>query len=405
MRIAIVGNDLRCGALARVLVAEGNAVMVVPGPPGSAIAPQVSVSPLPPAEGPSWWQMRRRDDIVRVVSGLSPDLVVCLHVESSDAGVVDALRAAGRKRAFLVFGVSQAGAQLEVSKATGLAFARRAGLVVPESTVIPAAARGRGVGQWAARKPSVLKADGLAGGRGTILVPDASQLDEVLVGMPAGDIVLQELVTGHEVALSIMASSSGVELLDVNLEYKREREGDEGENTPGMGTIACSVPRMGRAHAILAALPEHLHELGYLGPLDVSFMIDSAGRAVFLEFTCRFGDPEMCTELLLLTEVTEALVANAQGQRGVPRRDDVSWAAGVVVHGSTASPHAEVDAAFDVMGCDDGVVGCAAAAGASAEVAIRHSYRLVAGLTGLTYRRDIGHDVAARIGRLEAVLG
>ncbi|HYC89752.1 MAG TPA: hypothetical protein VEO54_11115 [Thermoanaerobaculia bacterium] len=389
MRIAIVGNDLRCVALARRLQGEGHDVVVIPG--ADRMNLEVESIALP-RQVPEWKSMRDTEAILAAVAAARAELIVCLHVESADAGTVDRLRVEYPRR---VFGTSATAARIETSKAAGIRTARAAGLQVPRSVRIRrrrdaakriAASLGEG--------PVVVKYDGLLGGRGTLFAGTPADCERAIRSLPPGDVIIQSHVRGIELALSLLCTSHGLVPLNVNFEYKRSEDGDRGENTPGMGTTARNIAGL-PLPPFLLPLAALLRRIGYAGPLDVSFMYDPETRTpVFLEFTARFGDPELASELLLFEDAGEVL-------RAVAADDDVRvepsrqvWAAGVVVRGGS---HAAATVQQDSAVCNGVLQSCFSAAARDLRVAIDAVYDSVwAHTSGGSFRTDIGHDTAAR---------
>lgn len=402
MKIAIVGNDLRAAALANALAREGCQVTIVPGSPElMPLRRGVRLHPLPPEEGPAWWQMRRRDDLVAAVRRIAPDLVIALHVESSDAEVVDALRAMGRRHGLSwgVVGVDRHGSTLETSKCEGLHIARAAGLSTPSTKVLTVADRSKVTNNpETVAFPCVVKADGLAGGRGTVIAKSQTEYLDALRSLPPGDLIVQEYVLGHEIALSLWIVGGKIDVLNLNFEYKRELDGDRGGNTPGMGTVATRAIPPEAARILLADLPSALAQMHYAGPLDLSFIVRPEGEPVFLEFTARFGDPELMSELLLLDEVTAMFEGAARGVAAVTPRIDATWTSGVVARGDashvTLSDTADRSLLAMTSGKDWTV--CASANGTDVRSTITRTYALLSGTEGLRFRRDIGHDALLR---------
>lgn len=404
MKIVIVGNDLRTIALAKKLLAEGHSVAAVPGCQRGHLPGLISV-PLPDEKRYefAWQQVRRIGDLIVEVEKLNPDLVVCLHIESSDAGLVDALLAhAGRR--YPVFGVSRESSRLETSKIYGLSIAQQSALRVPVTEIVRQHERD----QWIARQYSlpnrklVVKADGLAGGRGTMFVNSGAELESAFKSSQEGDLLIQEHVHGQEVALSLMCVGNRVELLNVNFEYKRAHDGDTGPNTPGMGTVARNGVDLGWAKAVLKGLPESLRALGYVGPLDVSFILDEVRREpVFMEFTARFGDPELSSELLLMNNVSQLLTDVASGVNFKVDFKPYKWAAGVIARGG-AHPGVseESQESFSQESIDEagGSYTCFSAAGDSLQLTLKRVYEAIKNTASpeSIWRSDIGHDTQLR---------
>ena len=366
MRFVIAGNDLRSVALARVLRREGHDVVVVP---------RARARP-----GEEKWQAVRATGLVDEVIAAEPEAVVCLHVESSDAGIVDRLREALPR--LPVFGVSAAAARVETSRAFGLEIAQAAGLRVPRSDSPP-------------RFPCVVKYCGLLGGRGSRFASNRAELERALRELPPGDVIVQEFIGGDELALSLLVTSGDARLLNVNFEYKRRFDGDRGENTYGMGTVARNAAGLPFPHALLDGTVAALQSIGYCGPVDINFIVDpETGQATFLELTARFGDPELSSEILLLDGVGEMLLSVARdGPIAVRARKDV-WAMGVVATGGRAADHAGVVVdRFDDASTDDLYFSAAGDSLESVRVSIA---RAIARSGASPYRSDIGHDAERR---------
>lgn len=389
-------------ALAKRLLAEGHTVSAVPGFNHSSMLGLVSV-PLSSAgnDASPWQQVRRVEDIAKVVRRIKPDLVVCLHVESSDAGLVEELKSEAKGK-YLVFGVSQRAALLETSKAFGLWAARECGLRAPATEIVKHGVRCQRA-QLQSSLPNrrlVVKADGLAGGRGTLFTSTAAELSSALENLPGGDVLIQDHVSGEEVALSLLCNRGKITVLNVNFEYKRSGTGDVGPNTPGMGTLAHNAVGLQHSVRLLKNLSEALEELDYLGPLDISFIIDEVSKEpFFLEFTARFGDPELSSELLLIDNLTQMLIDTASGKDHKIAFRASPWAGGVVVRGGTHTQTENAESfSHDLMISNGGMESCYSAAGASANevLDVIYSKIKVSVSPEAGYRTDIGHNLQAR---------
>ncbi len=399
MRIVIVGSDLRTIALARVLLTEGHEVLAIPGFLETKLQGLLSIQlPTTDMEEPAWQQIRRVSEILNLVNQLKPDLVVCLHVESSDVGLVDALISQSKGN-YLVFGVNQKASHLETSKAYGISIARASGLSVPSTEIV----RERERQQWLLQQETlperrlVIKADGLAGGRGTLFANNATELLVAFQTLSEGDVIVQEYIEGQEVALSLMCQGRNIVLLNVNFEFKRAFDGDIGPNTPGMGTVARNSFDLTHSLCFLETLPEVLESLGYAGPLDVSFMVDSQRhKPVFLEFTARFGDPELSSEILLLKNVDKLLFSVASGTKANVTFRPELWAVGVVARGGT---HIMVQKTenftHDFIVGVNGTQSCFSGVGYSLSKTIKKVYRHLYSSVSVDtkFRKDIGNNV------------
>jgi phosphoribosylamine-glycine ligase len=402
MKIAIVGNDLRTIALARVLLAEGHEVLAIPGFLETKFQGLLSIPlPIKDIEEPAWRQICRVNEILNLVNRLQPDLVVCLHVESSDVGLVDALNSQSRGN-YLVFGVNQKASQLETSKAYGISVARASGLSVPSTEIVANHNREKWLLQQRVLpdRTLVIKADGLAGGRGTLFVNNTNELLSAFHTLPKGDVIVQEYVTGQEIALSLICQGRNILILNANFEFKRAFDGDVGPNTPGMGTVARNAFDLAHALCLLEGLPEVLESLNYSGPLDISFIVNSQEqKPVFLEFTARFGDPEFSSEILLLDNVDQLLVSIASGAKPSVTFKPEFWALGVVAKGGN---HIKIDEEKNfthdfIMGID-GIESCYSTAGFSISNVINKAYKYLemSVSTESIFRRDIGYNVPSR---------
>ncbi len=398
MKIVIVGNDLRTIALARVLLTEGHEVIAIPGFPETNVQGLLSNRFLVTLEEPDWQQVRRVEDILKLVNQIKPDLVVCLHVESSDVGLIDALIYQSKGN-YLVFGVNQEASQLETSKAYGISIARASGLSVPSTEIV----------QWNNRKkwmreqqmlPNrrlVIKADGLAGGRGTLFTDNATDILSVFQTLPKGDVIVQEYIEGQEVALSLMCQGRNIKLLNINFESKRAFDGDIGPNTPRMGTVARNAFNFIDCLHILETLPEALENMSYSGPLDISFIINpKRNKPVFLEFTTRFGDPELSSEILLLKNVDKLLLSISSGKKPKIEFRPELWAVGVVAKDGIRTMNQEEQICTHDI---NGMQSCFSSIGHSLSKTIKNVYRHLYSSVSMdtNFRKDIGCNINERL--------
>jgi phosphoribosylamine---glycine ligase len=242
-----------------------------PGNPGIAAIGQCHPVRADDAEG--LLPLARSLDIDLVVVGPEAPLV---------AGVADALRLGG----VAVFGPSAAAARIEGSKRFAKEVLQAAGVPTADALAV-------------ARPPCVVKADGLAAGKGVFVCRSQAELDTALraVGTFGGDFVVEELLEGDE--LSVFAICDGARALPLApaRDFKRAFDGDEGPNTGGMGAYSPVALADLDAAAIVEAVHEPvLHELAergtpFIGLLYAGMMLTN-DRPQVLEFNCRFGDPE-----------------------------------------------------------------------------------------------------------------
>jgi len=296
VKVLLVGSGGREHALAWALTRSGllSELHAAPGNPG--IAELASCHPV------------RADDPATLVP-LAAELRVDLVVVGPEAPLVAGLADELRHRGLAVFGPSAAGARIEGSKA----FAKD----VLDKAAVPSA-RTLAV----ARPPCVVKADGLAAGKGVWVCQTQSELDAGLraaqaLGQPFH---VEELLEGEEVSIFALCDGSRALALPAAQDYKRIGDGDLGANTGGMGSYS-PVPRLSDADVDelvdLVCTPV-LHELArrgspFSGVLFGGLMLTADGPRV-LEFNCRFGDPETQSLLPRLEgDLLEALAACAAG--------------------------------------------------------------------------------------------
>ena len=250
-----------------------------------------------------------RADDAEGVLGLSRSLDVDLVVVGPELPLVLGLADALRRFGVLVFGPSAAAARIEGSKAFAKDVMSAAG--VPTAARLPLA-----------RPPCVVKADGLAAGKGVYVCRTEDEVGEALRALrgAGADVVVEELLEGPEVSLFAVCDGYEAVGLASAQDFKRAFDGDKGPNTGGMGAYA-PVPGVGAAEA--AALVERVHrpvlaELArrgapFVGLLFAGLMLTPAGPRV-LEFNARFGDPETQAVLPLLeTDLLTILAAAAGG--------------------------------------------------------------------------------------------
>jgi len=297
MRVLIVGSGAREHALAWKLAQSRSApeLHAAPGSPGIA---QLGVChPIRAEDAESLLALAHSLDVDLVVVGPEGPLV---------SGVADVLRPAG----ISVFGPSAAAARLEGSKA----FAKE----VMAAADVPTARR-----LAIARAPCVVKADGLAAGKGVFVCRSEAELAEALTiveGLGSGFLV-EELLEGDEVSLFAICDGRNALPLPPAQDYKRAFDGDEGPNTGGMGSYA-PVPGLDEfeVEALLTAVHRPIlselerRDAPFVGLLYAGLMLTEDGPRV-LEFNCRFGDPETQSILPLLKgDLAEALAAAALGE-------------------------------------------------------------------------------------------
>jgi phosphoribosylamine---glycine ligase len=355
VRVLVLGSGGREHALAWKLAQSPglSELHAAPGNPGIAAIGECHPVRADDAEG--LLALARSLDIGLVVVGPEAPLV---------AGLADALRRGGVP----VFGPSAAAARIEGSKRFAKEVLQSAGVATADALAV-------------ARPPCVVKADGLAAGKGVFVCRTQSELDAALRAVAAfgGNFVVEELLEGDE--LSVFAICDGARALPLApaRDFKRAFDGDEGPNTGGMGAYS-PVPMLGLdVDAIVEAVHEPvLHELAdrgtpFIGLLYAGLMLTEDGPRV-LEFNCRFGDPETQVILPRLDgDLLGTLAAAASGDLGDASLATSDDAAVTVVVAGRDYPE-KSDSGSPIVGIDD-----AEAAGAvvfHAGTALRHG-RLV----------------------------
>jgi phosphoribosylamine--glycine ligase len=328
VNILVLGSGAREHALVWRLSQpdEGATVTASPGNPGIA-----ALVPCEPAD------IALAEPVVTLAKRLGAELVVVGPEVPLVAGVGDALRAAG----FPVFGPSAAAARIEGSKAFAKQVMLASGVPTARSELFgdPRAAAARALA-WG---PVVVKADGLAAGKGVVVATSGEEARAAclaLGALPGGhQILLEEVLTGPELSVIALCDGERFVLLPPAQDHKRVGDGDQGPNTGGMGAYApaayltpAQLAQVGAA--IIAPTLRELRRRGspFVGALYAGLMLTPAGPRV-LEFNCRLGDPETQPLLMLLDEpLGPRLLACARGAlEPAPLRLRPGAAVGVVL--------------------------------------------------------------------------
>jgi phosphoribosylamine--glycine ligase len=294
--VLLVGSGAREHALAWKLAASPSlgALHAAPGNPG--IAALADCHPVAAEDSES---------LLALAGSLNVDLVVVGPEAPLVAGVADELRHSG----IAVFGPGARAAAIEGSKTFAKDVMQAAGVPTAEALAI-------------ARPPCVVKADGLAAGKGVVVCRTQEELDAGLAALSdlGGPLVIEELLEGEEVSLFALCDGRHAIPLVPARDYKRAYDGDTGPNTGGMGAFA-PVPGLGRSEidALIGLVHRPvLTELArrgspFVGLLYAGLMITENGPRV-LEFNCRFGDPETQAVVPLVAgDLLETLAAAARG--------------------------------------------------------------------------------------------
>jgi len=417
MKVLVIGNGGREHALAWKLARSPRVqkVFVAPGNAGTAREEGVENVALSGLEELA--AFAGREDVHLTVVGPEAPLA---------AGVVDLFR----ERGLRIFGPTRAAAQLESSKE----FAKR--FLVKHR--IPTAAYGCFSAPGDAHAyveaqgaPIVVKADGLAAGKGVVVAATAAEahaaIDAMLVEHSMGDagarVVIEEFLAGEEASFIVLADGRNVLPFATSQDHKRLGDGDQGPNTGGMGAYSPAPVITPALHARVVreiVLPTvrgmAADGIPYSGFLYAGLMIDAAGNPKVLEFNCRMGDPETQPIMLRLRsdlfELIEGaldgkldrmeaewdrraalgVVLAAANYPGTPRKGDPITGLAAqgedvrVFHAGTALEDGKVVTA-------GGRVLCVTALGDSIRVARTRAYRVVDAIRfdGMQYRTDIGH--------------
>ncbi len=336
MRILVLGSGAREHAIVKALLREGiHEIVAAPGNAG--IAADVETVALNPADPAIVSDYAADNSIDLVVVGPEAPLV---------AGVADALRARG----IPVFGPGRAASAVEGSKA----FAKR----VMESAGVPtgAAVRAGTLPEAEAAldsigAPYVVKADGLAAGKGVLVTEDrAEAVAHAAFWLQHGEVLVEEFLTGPEVSLFFLSDGTHVLPLSPAQDFKRVADGDEGPNTGGMGAyspLPWLPPGFVDEVADRVALPT-VRQLAaertpFIGLLYCGLIVTPGGVKV-IEFNARFGDPETQVVLArLTTPLSGLLLAAATGQLGdMPQPAFTEDVAITVVLASEGYPEAAI---------------------------------------------------------------
>jgi phosphoribosylamine--glycine ligase len=317
MKVLVLGGGGREHALVWRLHHDPDVdtVMAAPGNPGMASLGACLPVDLADPEAMLALAERQRADLT-VVGPEGP----------LDRGVVDVFRRAGRP----IVGPARAGSALECSKAFAKAFMARAG--VPTARAIICHDLGRALHAVAGAEfgfPVVVKADGLAAGKGVVVAEDRAAAETAVraamearqFGAAGDTLVIEECLTGPEVSFFVLADGGHAVVLGSAQDHKRLGDDDRGPNTGGMGAFAASpLVTPGLEHEVMTTIVRPvLHQMQadgepYRGFLYVSLMLTSSGPKV-IEFNVRMGDPEAQVVMPVLDGAfARALLASAAGR-------------------------------------------------------------------------------------------
>ncbi len=426
MKVLVIGGGGREHALAWKLAQSPRVqqIVVAPGNGGTARDPRLANLGLAdPAALAEWAE---REKVALTVVGPEAPLA---------AGVVDLFRARGLR----IFGPTRAAAQLESSKAFAKDFMRRHGIPTAHYATFDDAAAAH-AHLDAVGAPIVVKADGLAAGKGVVVATTAAEAHDAVDAMlrtdaagvlhnPGGArVVIEECLQGEEASFIVLVDGKHVLPLASSQDHKRLADGDCGPNTGGMGAYSPAPVVTPNVHAramheiILPTVAGMAKDgIPFTGFLYAGLMIDAEGRPKTLEFNVRMGDPETQPILMRLKSDLAEVLLHATG--GTLDQVELQWdrrfALGVVIAaaGYPANPrqgdpitglpadaddamvfHAGTAIADGKLVTSGGRVLCVTALGESARLAQQRAYETLAGISfdGMQFRRDIGHRAIRR---------
>ena len=426
MKVLVVGGGGREHALAWKLSQSERIqkVFVAPGNGGTARDPNLVDVPITDVKALREWAQQEKIELTVV----GPEAPLA-------AGVVDEFRAHGMR----IFGPTQAAAQLESSKAFSKAFMQRHGIptAIYETFTDPIQAHAY-VDKMGA--PIVVKADGLAAGKGVVVAMTAAEAHEAIDfmlldnqlgvvhnagadGAALPRVVIEEFLQGEEASFIVLCDGQNVVALATSQDHKRLLDHDEGPNTGGMGAYSPAPVVTAQVHAramreVIMPTIKGMEKDGipYTGFLYAGLMIDAQGMPKTLEFNCRMGDPETQPIMMRLkSDLVEVMLAATSGRLdtlelewdrrpalGVvmaaagypmsPRKGDVISGLpkdepdAMVFHAGTAA----VDGQTVTSG---GRVLCVTVLADSVKQAQQKAYEVAKGIhfDGQQYRRDIGY--------------
>ena len=420
MKLLVIGSGGREHALAWRL-AQNNKVQLVYVAPGNAgTAHEDGLINIDITDINALLAFAKKEDIYLTVVGPEAPLA---------AGVVDLFRAAGMK----IFGPTKAAAQLESSKDFAKQFMMRHQIPTARYATFTDAAAARAYVETEGA-PIVIKADGLAAGKGVVVamtLPEALAAIDMMLGNSPGRVVIEEFMQGEEASFICMCDGKSALPFASSQDHKRIFDNDQGPNTGGMGAYSPAPVVTPEVHArvmreIINPTLRAMAAEGapFTGFLYAGLMIDGSGKSRVVEFNARMGDPEtqpimmrLKTDFLSLVEaaineklnVTEAewdrraalgVVMAAANYPDTPTRGDAITG----LPGATDDAkvfHAGTTARDGAVVTNGGRVLCVTALGDTVRIAQRRAYEMLAPIrfAGMQYRKDIGYRAIGRKGQ------
>lgn len=417
MKLLVIGGGGREHALAWRLArsARVQSIFIAPGNGGTARDKRFQNVPYPSNEALADFALR--EEVAFTVVGPEAPLA---------SGVVDVFRSRGLR----IFGPTRAAAQLESSKDFAKSFMQRHGIPTAQHQTFTDAALARAyVSERGA--PIVIKADGLAAGKGVVVamtLDDANAaIDSMLldnrVGASGARVVIEQFLTGEEASFIVMSDGKNVLALATSQDHKRLLDDDRGPNTGGMGAYSPApiVTPTTHARVLREVIMPTVNGMAadgipYQGFLYAGLMIEPDGGIKTLEFNCRLGDPEAQPIMLRLKSSLAQLIDAAIDGRldQLEAEWDRRTALGVVVAAAGYPNNPRTGDAITGLPNDDedcityhagtgfdgqqlvtrgGRVLCVTALGETVRAAQKRAYEAVAEVKfdGMQFRRDIGH--------------
>ncbi len=423
MKILVIGGGGREHALAWKMAQspKTDKIFIAPGNAGTASNAHFENIPLTDVHELRAWAIAQK---------------IALTVVGPEQPLADGIVDEFRKHGLRIFGPTQAAAQLESSKAFSKAFMKRHGIPTAsyETFSDPVAAHAY-IDQNGT--PIVVKADGLAAGKGVVVAMTAEEahlaIDSMFSNGPPGvgpdnaRVVIEEFLSGEEASFIVMVDGKNVLPLATSQDHKRLHNGDLGPNTGGMGAYSpASVvtpdvhARVMREIIVPTVRGMEMDGIPFTGFLYAGLMIDAHGHPKTLEFNCRMGDPEAQPLMMRLkSDLVEVMLAATEpGQHGRLDQIELQWdrrvALGVVMaaHGYPLNPrrgdaitnipkesddvvvfHAGTCLTDGQLQTSGGRVLCVTVLADNIRLAQHRAYEVAAGIgfDGKQYRTDIGH--------------
>lgn len=420
MKVLVIGSGGREHALAWRLAqaTRVSKIYVAPGNGGTATDPRFEGIELSDPVALREWAIKEK--IALTVVGPEAPLA---------AGVVDEFRAHGLR----IFGPTQAAAQLESSKAFSKAFMKRHHIPTAEYEAFTDAAAAHAYID-AKGAPIVVKADGLAAGKGVVVAMTAQEAHEAVDFMLVDNkfgvshneggarVVIEEFLQGEEASFIVLCDGKNVTALATSQDHKRLLDGDQGPNTGGMGAYSPAPVVTAEVHAramreIILPTIRGMEKDGipYTGFLYAGLMIDAKGQVKTLEFNCRMGDPE--TQPIMMRLKSDLFELFWHATDGTLDQVELQWdrriALGVVLaaHGYPLAPrkgdhiagippetpdavvfHAGTTLNDGELQTSGGRVLCVTVLADSVKLAQQRAYEVASKVRfdGVQYRKDIG---------------